>query len=480
MVESFLDVCREGNLQFIRRFLETRESIIDIRNKEQKTALMVACERGQVEVVDLLIKHGACVNSICYNLTPLMFAIESNHIDIVKKLIEKGAEINYQNEMGWTPLMYASRCGHSVIIKMLINNGAEVRGGSGYTPLMIAAKYGNIEALDILLDYGVNVDEEDEDGSTPLIEAIKNKNSEIAMLLINNGANINARARSENESFNALGFACSRGLEDVAVELIKRGADINYAGIEYESPLVVACSFGKGRIAIKLIEMGAKLETSLIEIPRPFVNGNLLARQEREEDGGLRKFNRAMWGYVSDRLNKIYLDIMTLSVSFKESETLRFERACRQIFQLKHDLSVIKKFIIDNNIESIDLDKIDEWQRGLINTCCDYLFNNMVKVQVSIERACGVSNKKDIAKFISASIKFSCLQDRLLIAERNAIGKEARERLWEYRNNLSNLGIRLILISRQINDYRSKKRSKEDIRNKNVILNKNKRLILER
>lgn len=66
--------------------------------------------------------------------TPLLMAGEKGNLEIVKYLIEKGAKINAQNADGNTALHLAARRDHFPIVKYLIKNGIDVnaknRGGS--------------------------------------------------------------------------------------------------------------------------------------------------------------------------------------------------------------------------------------------------------------------------------------------------------------------------------------------------------------
>jgi len=63
-----------------------------------KNALMIACEKGYIEVIDYLIQnHDAHVNLKDKKYrTPIMYALEANaeNPDVVMLLIKKGADVN--------------------------------------------------------------------------------------------------------------------------------------------------------------------------------------------------------------------------------------------------------------------------------------------------------------------------------------------------------------------------------------------------
>lgn len=51
--------------------------------------------------------------------TPLMEASSAGHLDIVRMLISHGAKVNAQSSTGCTPLMYACAGGHQEVILVL-------------------------------------------------------------------------------------------------------------------------------------------------------------------------------------------------------------------------------------------------------------------------------------------------------------------------------------------------------------------------
>jgi len=109
------------------------------------TVLMTACDcRKQTQdihlrCVRLLLDSGAIVNSRQRNgMTPLMMACREGIVEIVEELIKRNADINAQDVMGWTPLIWSvhySKQGEMEIISLLISAGADVtiKCGRGHT-----------------------------------------------------------------------------------------------------------------------------------------------------------------------------------------------------------------------------------------------------------------------------------------------------------------------------------------------------------
>ena len=61
-------------------------------NKKGVTPLGIAAARGFLEVVKLLLVHGACVNAVMpqNGYTPLYFAAENGHYDVEDLLLNNG------------------------------------------------------------------------------------------------------------------------------------------------------------------------------------------------------------------------------------------------------------------------------------------------------------------------------------------------------------------------------------------------------
>lgn len=67
---------------------------------------MESASAGHVDIVRLLIAHGADVNAVSSSgNTPLMYACAGGHEECVRALLENGANVEDHNENGHTPLM---------------------------------------------------------------------------------------------------------------------------------------------------------------------------------------------------------------------------------------------------------------------------------------------------------------------------------------------------------------------------------------
>lgn len=75
---------------------------------KQRTCLHIACSRGHLDIVRLLLKYGANPNiRDCVSNLPIHLAIISSHVPIVTLLLEAGTDIHSLDMNGKTVLHLA-------------------------------------------------------------------------------------------------------------------------------------------------------------------------------------------------------------------------------------------------------------------------------------------------------------------------------------------------------------------------------------
>lgn len=84
--------------------------------------LQVAAERGDAEIVEMLLNKGANPNTVSNDgNTPLHMAVVRKHPEITKILIDKGASLDTQNKLGYTP---SDLAWDEEIVQILLDKGA--------------------------------------------------------------------------------------------------------------------------------------------------------------------------------------------------------------------------------------------------------------------------------------------------------------------------------------------------------------------
>lgn len=124
------------------------------------TLLHLAACAGQIELVDLLIRFGANVNTRSqWGESPLHEAAEGDYVECVRLLAENGASMDTQNYLGETPLHMAARKGHTSAVEELLRQGASVDllDSRGATALDLAAAGSRRDLAKRLLKAGAAV-----------------------------------------------------------------------------------------------------------------------------------------------------------------------------------------------------------------------------------------------------------------------------------------------------------------------------------
>nr|CAI5816887.1 unnamed protein product [Callosobruchus analis] len=140
---------------------------------EGASALWVAACAGHLNIVKILIKHGADVNHATKtNSTPLRAACFDGRLDIVRYLIKHKADIHIANKYNNTCLMIASYKGHLDVVSYLLEMGADPNEKAlcGATALHFAAECGYFSA--------------DDAGMTPVMTAAERSRGDVVEYLI--------------------------------------------------------------------------------------------------------------------------------------------------------------------------------------------------------------------------------------------------------------------------------------------------------
>jgi ankyrin repeat protein len=274
-----LEAVKSGDVEKVKSILGENPSSVSKYEINQKghtgdTPLTVAASKGNLEIVKLLVEHGAVVDAgkEAGDRTPLIEAAGHAHADVVQYLIAKGADVQTKGK-GLTPLLAAFAWGNLRLgpagdkektIRILLENGADVNVQdeswlkTGRTPLMYAVLQGDAALVQTFLAKGARLDLKNKDGETALSLAKKDGLEYIAQLL-EKAAGGSAPAQQSDLSSHPLIKAVKEGRLDQVQALIAKGADANLRTPSGSTPLMYAADGNFPEVVRYLLKNGADI-----------------------------------------------------------------------------------------------------------------------------------------------------------------------------------------------------------------------------
>jgi ankyrin repeat protein len=189
----------------------------DFRNGEGVTALHIAAQNKHPELITMLLKSKANVESKLdkNGITPIAIAANVGCTECAILLIGAGANVNVQlSDPVETPLMLASKRGFIDFVKLLLDKGADIKtiSDTGRNALIYAIEEKHIEVAKLLLDKGIDPNLIDIDGSTALMIAVSNEDIEAVKALLAKHAKADVKNR---DGQSALDLAASNDNKDI-------------------------------------------------------------------------------------------------------------------------------------------------------------------------------------------------------------------------------------------------------------------------
>ncbi|XP_034541231.1 ankyrin repeat domain-containing protein 26 isoform X14 [Notolabrus celidotus] len=170
-----------------------KKNDINQLDKENRTALHIACASGHVEVVQFLVESKAKLN-LCdnQNRSALMKAVQGQHERCVCILLENHAEPNLVDINGNTALHLASNIPAISTAVLLLEHEADINSQNkeGFAPLTVAVREDHLEMAEFLLKEGADVNLLSLDQRSPLMIAAGNGQINMLRLLLRFDADI--------------------------------------------------------------------------------------------------------------------------------------------------------------------------------------------------------------------------------------------------------------------------------------------------
>ncbi|KAI8068747.1 ankyrin repeat-containing domain protein [Gongronella butleri] len=263
---------------------------VDIYSSDKMTPLLLACQRGHLDVVKVLLDQGnaSLLLGDRFDRSPLHLACMFGHLDLVDYLLRQGIDANAGDSSSNTPSHYAAAFGYLPILQRLLTLGQANPSANNVwraTPCSVANMKGHVAIVQYLLSRsGANliVNFRNQQGLTMLHETVLEKvtsDADIAQnlrrtrLLLEHNANVNTKNMTGGTVLHALASctyynehriggdlddekAISYQLE-LAQILLDAGADLTAECDQKYTPLLAAAAAENHTLVAFLIRHGA-------------------------------------------------------------------------------------------------------------------------------------------------------------------------------------------------------------------------------
>ncbi|XP_053451549.1 ankyrin repeat domain-containing protein 62-like [Nycticebus coucang] len=176
-----------GQVDKVQQLLFHKKSGVNHRDTERRTALHLACAKGHLKVVRLLMSR-QCEADVVDNegRTPLMKAVQYQERECAFNLLDYGADPNVADDYGNTALHYAVYNGNMVLITKLLSCGAniEAKNKKQLTPLLLAINVKSLKMVEFLVKNKADINAVDRHERSSLIVAVRSQSEDIVQFLL--------------------------------------------------------------------------------------------------------------------------------------------------------------------------------------------------------------------------------------------------------------------------------------------------------
>lgn len=194
---KLIEAIDEGNLQTIRQLIAANSELLsDVVDYCGTSALHIAVDDENHQVITELIRLGDDINSLAGGQTPLHSAVLNAKVPTIKLLLEQGADPNVISNHGETPMLIAAirrqlfdEDDEQVIPDLLLSYGAVL-------DIHSASALGRLETVKQLIKENNSALQDCPKPEEIVSHSIHNSNPELVELLLKHGANPNSESKN--------------------------------------------------------------------------------------------------------------------------------------------------------------------------------------------------------------------------------------------------------------------------------------------
>ena len=268
---TLLHIASRSRQEEVAKLLISCGADVNAQDTTGKTPIFYVTENGDLKIAKLLLTNKANVKD---RPELLNNAVRKKYREIIEVLLEHGADVNSRDKYGRTALHFAAfnKCGRlsrsihkdpdinvkGEIAKLLLSRGANVNAETedGVTALQAAAHNGYANVVEALLEYNADVNFTYKTDTTPSPLSAQESNEGINAMPPNKGADTNTEQRNR---MTALHIAARKGHKEIVELLIERGS---YIDSKITSDIMhIAAENGDLRIMMILLKFGVCVDS---------------------------------------------------------------------------------------------------------------------------------------------------------------------------------------------------------------------------
>ncbi|KAF5585483.1 ankyrin protein [Fusarium pseudoanthophilum] len=266
-----------GNFEMVEIILSSRLfSDIDAKGDKEYTALGIATTTGRLDIVSMLLDHGAdpnMRNGPQNSGAPLHIAANRGHRSIVIELLRRGAD-PYPETTKESSAFHAACIGGwldvmETFLEVVDDVGELVNFEWGWagTPLKAAASGGRLDAVKLLLSKGADPNKQLQSkinkGQTIIHAAAEGGNTQVLEVILDavDDSSLGIRDRAQR---TPLWYACVEGHEDMVKYLLEQGASTDVIFDDGENIIPTIVSGGSAKNLSLVLEKNPGLDTDCV------------------------------------------------------------------------------------------------------------------------------------------------------------------------------------------------------------------------